>query len=199
MWVHKLRDLQATKSDKVQKRIAKDVAAIPDTVCKRAYLVRYGMDTLSIPCHTETETETDTETETETETATVPSSASPDRYAHLPMPPQPPEDDDPVLDRMMGYDLPYTQAVKLISGRDALAIAWMDYVDAHPAIPNRAAYLTTNIKAGKPPPTNGTGPPGAPKLHVTGLSEADLEWQREHERAKAAQKHTDRAGPAAPA
>jgi hypothetical protein len=121
---------------------------------------------------------------------------SSDKYADLPMPPQPPKDDDPELERLQGYDLPYTQAVKLIAGREALATAWMDYVDAHPAIPNRAAYLTTNIKAGKPPPSNGKGPPGTSPPRVTGLSEADLEWQREHERAK---QKAARAGPAPPA
>jgi hypothetical protein len=203
VWVHKLRELQETRSSKVQTRIAKDIAAIPDSPCKRAYLARYGMDTLSIPRRTETETDTDTETETETEArgdSRRSSSPSPDKYAELPMPPQPPEDDDPVLNRLMSYVMPYTQAVPLVAGRESLATAWMDHVDAHPGIPNKAAYLAKNIRAGKPPPTNGAGPPGAPAPRVTGLSEADLEWQREHERAKAAQKRTtDRAGPAAAA
>ena len=113
---------------------------------------------------------------------------------------QPPEDDDPLVQRMIQHDITYDMAYKLISGQDELAAAWLDYVDTHPGIPNRGAYLTKHIRLKKPPPSNGTGPPGAPKLHVTGLSEADLEWQREHERAKAAQKRTaDRAGPAAPA
>jgi len=190
IWVHKMRALQATASPKVQARIAKDLAAIPDGMVRQAYLAAYGTDTVSIPIHTETETETGTGTGTETETRREPSPS---------MPPQPPKDDDPVVDRLMGYQVPYTQAVKLVSGRDALALAWMDYADAHPAIPNKAAYLTVNIRAGKPPPSNGIGPPGASPPRVTGLSEADLEWQREHERSKAAQKRTaDRAGPAAP-
>lgn len=113
------------------------------------------------------------------------------------LPPQPETEDDPVVDRLMGYQVTYTQAIQCAAGRDALAMAWMDYLDAHRhGIPNPAAFLVKSIKAGKPPPSNGLGPPGTSPPRVTGLSEADLEVQRERQRAA---QTAARAGPAPPA
>ena len=154
IWVHKMRSYQSTSSCKVQIRIDKDIAAMPDTKVKREYLRAYGMDTLYIPRPTETETDTDTETETETETPP----------GSLPLPPQPKrDDDDPLLERMMDHGVTCSVAVTLIAGKDALATAWLDYVDANPKIPNVPAMLTKNIRYGKAPP-NSHAPPGTPKM-----------------------------------
>jgi hypothetical protein len=190
IWIHKMRNYQATKSDKVKVRIDKDIEATPDTVVKREYLRAYGIDSVSIPCRTETETETGTGTDTGTETGTDKKRVS----SPSSLPPQPRNDDDPLLERMMQHDVPYSQAVPLVAGKDVLATAWLDYADAHPNIPNVPATLTKNIRLGKMPPSNGHGPPGAVLSRITGLSEADLEVKRENERTKA----RSRDGPAAP-
>ncbi len=71
IWVKKMRDYQATNSPKVKTRIDKDIAAMPDTVVKRAYLVAYGIASVSIPDHTGTGTGTETGTETGTGTASA--------------------------------------------------------------------------------------------------------------------------------
>jgi hypothetical protein len=115
-------------------------------------------------------------------------------------PPQPPKDDDPLVQRLTRHDITYDLAYKLLSGNEPMAKAWLDYVDTHPGIPNAGAYLTKYIRLKKPPPTNSAGPPGASPPRVTGLSEADLEWQHEHQRAETAQTAAKaRAGPAPPA
>jgi hypothetical protein len=189
IWVHKMRGYQATKSDKVKVRIDKDIAATPDTVVKLTYLRAYGIDTLCIPRRTETETGTGTGTETETDAdkKRIPSS----------LPPQPKQDEDePLLERMQQHEVTYSVAVTLIAGKEALATAWLNYADAHPNIPNVGAFLTKNIRAGRMPP-NGHSPPGKPPPRaISGLSEADLEVQRELQRAKA---QPTTSGPAPPA
>jgi hypothetical protein len=63
VWVVKMREHQATTSPLVEKRIAKDVASLPDTPLKREYLKKYRIDTVSIG-YSELRHETDTETET---------------------------------------------------------------------------------------------------------------------------------------
>ncbi len=81
VWVVRMRENQipGNISPKVQIRLDKDVAAIPDSPLKARYLAHYGypirragypMDTVSIPDRTDTDTDTDTETDTETEPAT---------------------------------------------------------------------------------------------------------------------------------
>jgi hypothetical protein len=82
IWIKKLRayqTYQGTASDKVDKRIAKDLADIPDGRLKREYMAYQAsangsyipyMDTIdrvSIVCR-ETDTDTDTDTDTETDT-----------------------------------------------------------------------------------------------------------------------------------
>ena len=70
VWVVKMREHQATTSPLVEKRIAKDVALLPDTPLKREYLKKYGTDRVSIG-YSELDSETETETETEGEPATA--------------------------------------------------------------------------------------------------------------------------------
>lgn len=65
VWVVKMREHQATTSPLVEKRIAKDVALLPDTPLKREYLKKYGTDRVSIG-YSELDSETETETETDT-------------------------------------------------------------------------------------------------------------------------------------
>lgn len=80
LWVVRMRENQipGIVSPKVKVRLDKDVAAVPDSPLKTAYLTHYGypingkkypIDTVSIPATTETETETDTETVTVTSQA----------------------------------------------------------------------------------------------------------------------------------
>jgi hypothetical protein len=108
---------------------------------------------------------------------------------------QPDHEDDPLLERMQQHEVTYSVAVTLIAGKEALATAWLNYADAHPNIPNVPALLTKNIRAGRMPP-NGHSPPGKPPPRaISGLSEADLEVQRELQRAKA---QPTTSGPAPP-
>lgn len=71
IWVKKFRDYQATKSNKVEKRIMLDFNSLPDCRVKGIYAQKYGIDTVSIP-YFQNAPDTDTDTETETETETEP-------------------------------------------------------------------------------------------------------------------------------
>ena len=81
VWVVKMREnqLPGKISAQLKKRLATDIAVIPDCPLKNKYLEHYRypisssiypIDTVSIPRATETETDTDTDTETDTETET---------------------------------------------------------------------------------------------------------------------------------
>lgn len=64
VWIRRMRKYQAANetSPKIAQRILKDLDEIPDCKVKRMYLGQYGINTVSIPTHTDTETDTDTET-----------------------------------------------------------------------------------------------------------------------------------------
>jgi hypothetical protein len=64
VWVIKMREHQATSSPLVKKRIDKDISVLPDTLLKREYLSRYGIDTVSIG-NLESRYDTDTDTDTD--------------------------------------------------------------------------------------------------------------------------------------
>jgi hypothetical protein len=108
------------------------------------------------------------------------------------------DETDPVVDRLVRHGITEKTANTLAAGHDALCLAWLDHVDANPKIPNKAAYLTGNIQYGKPPPPNGTGPPGRSPPRPSGLSEVDLEIARERQQYEA-QCKSEHAGPAPPA
>jgi len=74
VWVVKMREnqLPGKISAQLRKRLAKDVAVIPDCPLKTKYLehYQYPIHTVSILSATETDTDTETVTDTETETET---------------------------------------------------------------------------------------------------------------------------------
>jgi hypothetical protein len=86
-----------------------------------------------------------------------------------------------------------------IAERNSLAnlMAWRDYLPSMTGVRSPLAVAIARMKEGVKPPPNGHGPPGKPPPRaISGLSEADLEVQRELQRAKA-QRTTS--GPAPPA